>query len=813
MIGAHESVHDERAARLLAHQTLEEKAALTAGHNVWYLPRIDRLGIRALKMSDGPSGVRGAQTGTRRSLAFPCGMATGATWDPDLVRRMGEAFGDEARSKDVQVVLGPTVCIARTPLAGRTFESYAEDPHLSARIAVAWIGGVQSRGVGCCVKHFACNDQEHERTTVSAEVDERTLREVHLPSFEAAVREAGVWAVMSAYNRVNGVYCGEHPRLLGEVLKSEWGFDGAVISDWGGTHSTVEAALAGLDIEMPGRPRHLGPRLAEAVEAGDVPAAALDDHATRVLRLMSRTGVLDAPAPPDEREDDDPARRAIAREVAIAGSALLKNDGLLPLDGFRTKRIAVIGPNAAQIAIGGGGSSAVYPHRYVSFINELRARLGDVVVVHEPGCALGDGLSPMPPRLLDGAVRLEYFANPEFEGEPSGGDTIGQGQVVSAGPPVRHVPVVATSVRARGVFTPDASGTWQLGVASAGTARLLLDGTAVAESTDEATGTFFLGMGSGPMAHAVDLEAGRTYALTVELRGSASLPGAGFALHARRPLGADPIGRAVEAARDADCAIIVVGASAETESEGFDRPDLRLPGAQDALVRRVIEANPRTAVVLNCGSPVELPWADRAAAILMLWYPGEEGASALADMLTGASEPAGRLPITFPERIEDTPAHGAYYPGSDGEVVYGEGLFVGYRHYDARGIAPRLPFGHGLSYTTFELGAPTVDKDGLRVRVSVPVTNTGARRGSEVVQLYVGDAEASVPRPNKELRAFARVTLVPGATATAALELDERSFAFWDEATHGWKTEPGAFDLHIGVSSAIIRHVVRIERA
>jgi len=337
---------DDVAAQL----TLGELASLTAGRDVWHLPAIDRLGIGALKMSDGPSGVRGERVGHRRSLAFPCGMAVGASWDVDLVSRYGTALAEEAGTKGVHLLLGPTVCIPRTPLAGRTFESFAEDPHLSARLTVAYVRGVQEKGVGCCVKHFACNDQEQERMSISAEVDERTLREIHLPSFEAAVQEAGTWAVMSAYNKLNGAYCSEHPDLLGRILKDEWLFDGVVVSDWWGTHSTVEAASAGLDIEMPGPARHLGAVLEAAAGRGEIGPEVVAEHARRVLRLIERCGVLDGTTAAAEGEDDDDGRRALAHELVVSSTVLLKNEGVLPLRTVDLRRVALIGPIALRLS-------------------------------------------------------------------------------------------------------------------------------------------------------------------------------------------------------------------------------------------------------------------------------------------------------------------------------------------------------------------------------------------------------------------------------------------------------------------------------
>ena len=544
--------------------------------------------------------------------------------------------------------------------------------------------------------------------TISAEVDERTLREIHLPSFEGAVLDAGVWSIMSAYNKLNGTYCGEHPGLLGSILKEEWGFDGVVISDWFGTHSTVPAAQAGLDVEMPGPPHYLGHKLALAVEAGELDESVLDDHVRRILRLAERTGLLDRlPADGEPQDPEDPDRRRMAREVAIGGTVLLRNDGLLPLAGD-VRRVAVIGPNGDLIETGGGGSSIVVPHRALSFVDELRDRLGAAEVVYEQGCSLDRGLPMIDPRLLADGLRLEYFANASWDGEPADVDTLGRGQFIALGDPVPGVAVGDCTVRATGTFRPDVTGRWQLGVANAGKARLLLDGEVIVDNTEPTPGQFFYGMGSDTASTGVDLVAGEAHQLVVELR-CEGLPIAGFQLSAARPPVPDALERAVAAAAEADVAIVVVGSNSQWETEGADRADLHLVGDQEELVRRVLEVNPRTAVVINAGAPVETPWAEAAGAVVMVWYPGEEGAPALADIVTGAAEATGRLPITFPQRLEDS-ATQDWYPGAGGTVRYGEGVLVGYRHFDTNDVEPAFCFGHGLSYTTFDYGEPTVER-------------------------------------------------------------------------------------------------------
>ena len=789
--------------RLAGAMTLDEKASLTAGANMWYLPPVERLGIPALKVSDGPSGVRGDSLIGRRSLSLPCGMAVGSTWNPELVRQLGDVLAAEARSKNVHVLLGPTVCIVRTPLAGRTFESFSEDPLLTARIAGAYVDGVQSGGVACCIKHFACNDQEHERMTISAEVDERTLREIHLVAFQHAVQEAGVWSVMTAYNKVNGVYCGEQPDLIGGVLRQEWGFDGLVMSDWFGTHSTAPAALAGLDLEMPGPSAWLGPSLAAAVRNGEIDESVVDGQVRNVLRLMGRIGILGGgSAVPDEMEDDDPGRRAVARRVATEGTVLLVNDGLLPLHAASVGSIAVIGPNAGQLAMG-GGSSEVTPHRRRRVDEALAERLPGASVVSEVGCRIDRGLPAIDLRLLaDETLQIAYFDNPDLAGDPVATESAHTARVLWIGPPRPALTIGACSVRLSASFVPDVSGAWRLGLESAGRAVLRLDGDVVVDNTDPVRGSSFYGAGSEPVEVTFDLAAGHSYDLTVEIwPRSSSSPIMGARIGASPPDTGDEFERAVAAAAETDVAVVVVGSNGQWESEGHDRPDLALPGRQRELVEAVLEVNRRTVVVVNAGSPVEMPWAEQAGAVLMTWYPGEEGADALADMLVGLAEPSGRLPVTFPARVEDGPAglgvEGERYPGVEGKVVYGEGLLVGYRFYETTHLAPLFPFGFGLSYGDCTFEDVVAAGDG----VELTVANNGIRRGTEVVQVYVRAPESLVRRPDRELVGFVKVALDAGGRERVRVPLGAAAFRYWDVDTHAWRADPGRYEVLVGTSS------------
>jgi beta-glucosidase len=815
---------------LVAALTLDEKASLTAGVDMWHTAAIERLGIPSWKMTDGPNGARGGSFDAMTpSAAVPCGSALGATWNQQLLEQVGAVLGDQARTKQARVLLAPTVNLVRHPLNGRTFETYSEDPLLAGLLAAAFIRGAQAQGVATTVKHFVANEQETERHTIDTIVDERTLRELYLLPFELAVKEGGTLGVMTAYNRLNGDWCDEHPELL-SILRDEWGFDGLVVTDWYAVDSTVRSAEAGLDIEMPGPARQFGPKLAEAVRAGELDEAVLDRIVGRILRVFERLGALgDGPVGPEESVDRQ-EHRGVARRAAIESTVLLRNDGVLPFDVSTLSTLAVIGPNANRAQIIGGGSATLEPHHRTTPLEALRARLGGVVdVVYEQGCDIDRTVPPLPLRMeevfLDEAGR-ELLRR-----------TIDTTRVLLFGPPSPDFPA-RWSVRATGTFTPEVDGPHQFTLIQAGRARVTVDGQVVVDGTVDppGPGKAIFGMGSEQVEGAVDLRAGEPVELVIELSNEAA-PLVVAAVVGVRPVPpADLLERAVAAARAADAVVVVVGTNDDWETEGHDRVSMDLPGGQDDLVRAVCAANPRTAVVLNAGSPVTLPWADEAPALLDVWFGGQEMAEGLVDVLTGRADPSGRLPVTFPERIEHAPAYGNF-PGEAGEVRYGEGVLVGYRWYEARHLPVRFPFGHGLSYTTFSFGEPEViEGDPMLVRVRV--TNTGPRSGGEVVQLYVEPVAPTVVRPPKELKAFAKVWLEAGQSATVTLGLTDRAFAHWqpdpepykavgeryrqttvsisaaaaEPPAQGWHVTSGEYRLHVGRSSADIAHVVTVTR-
>ncbi len=839
--------HRHRVAELVAELTLDEKAALTAGVDMWTTAAVPRLGIPAVRVTDGPNGARGTQMGPAGPTAacMPCGSALGATWSPDVLEQVGGVLGQEARTKGARVLLAPTVNMHRSPLAGRNFECYSEDPLLAGRLAAAFVQGAQAQGVATTVKHLVGNDAEHERYTMSSDIDERALREIYLRPFEAAIRDGGSLGVMTSYNRVNGRWCTEQSELLDGILRREWGFDGFVITDWFGITGTAASAAAGVDLEMPGPGRAFGQALADAVRAGDVDEALVDAQVTRLLTVFARVGALDDGGPADESAVDLPEHRAVARRAATESMVLLANDGLLPLDRSALRTVAVIGPNADRAQIMGGGSASLRAHYLVTPLEALRAALGDdVSVVHEQGCdnrkntPLLGGAGTAAPSGAGEGFDVDWFANDDLSGDPVHHSHTPTADIFGLEAPVPGLGADGWSFRAHTMLTPDETGAHVFTLVQAGRGRVIVAGDTVIDGFAERPprGTAYFGMGSVEVEAPVDLVAGHPVDVVLEF--STGRSSGALRIGHRPPDPADLLDRALAAAADADAVVLVVGTNGEWESEGGDRESMDLPGRQDELVRRVLDANPATVVVVNAASPVTMDWAADARALLQIWFGGQEMAAGLADVLLGDAEPAGRLPTTLPVRLEHNPSYGNF-PGENAHVRYGESVLVGYRWYEARHLPVRFPFGHGGSYTTFAVGEPALSASsftaGERLVVSVPVTNTGARRGAEVVQCYVAPTATKLVRPPKELAAFAKVWLDPGETIIVELELDERSFAYWDPTTveraelaeraslvpmtggrgpapvPGWRVDPGRYDLHLGTSSAAIAHVVPVQ--
>ncbi len=791
---------------LLGQMTLEEKISMLAGADLWHTVAVPRLVIPQLKTSDGPNGARGAWGNMGpTSVATPVGIALGATWNPALVEKVGNVLADELEAKGAHILLAPTVNIHRTPIAGRNFECYSEDPFLSGMLASAYIKGIQDKGKGACIKHFVANDQEYERKSMSSEVDERTLREIYLEPFRIAIRNSNPWAVMSSYNRVNGTYACENDHTLLDILKGEWGYKGIVMSDWFGTYDR-EVPNSGLDLEMPGAARWMSEEhVKHALDDGPLTEEALDGKVRRLLGVIEKAGLFGKPELQPEQSEDKPQHRKIIREAAREAIVLLKNDGTLPLK--KVKSIAVIGPyaNAAQIL--GGGSSSVTPHYVVTPFEGIKNRAGKKIQVdYAPGCFIYKNLPAPAPETLsteDGrlGLNLSIFNGTEFSGAHVYSDVTARVQYDWFDKSVPNANQESFSMRMDGFFTPQESGVHTLGLSSVGWCKLYLDDEIVVDHTSDSD------MGKQVLAE-VELEGGKAYAIKLEYYWKGNPRSRKVMLGHQPPQPLDLIADAVKLAKKADVVVVLAGLNGEWEKEGADRVDMRLPGDQDKLIKKVAKVNKNTLVILNVGSPVEMPWIDKVPAVLQLWYNSQEQGNALADVLFGDVSPSGKLPTTFPVRLEDNPAY-INYPGENGKVRYGEGIFVGYRYYDKKNVAPLFPFGHGLSYTKFKysnlrLSAKSITSNDT-LKVKVDVINTGKVTGKEIVQLYVRDVQSTFARPEKELKAFAKVELKPKQKKTVTFTLDREAFWYFDVVRNAWSTEPGEFEILVGASSRDVR--------
>ncbi|MFT5195297.1 MAG: beta-glucosidase [Cellvibrionaceae bacterium] len=812
----------ERTEAILSQMTLTEKIDMLAGADLWTTVPNERLNIPAMKVTDGPNGARGGEFGMGPTAAcLPVGIAIGATWNTDLIEQLGGLLADEAKSKGANILLAPTINIHRSTLNGRNFECYSEDPWLAGRMATAYITGLQAGGIGACPKHFVANDSEFERYTMDSIVDERALREIYLAPFKAAVQEGGAWAVMSGYNKVNGVWCSENSYLLKDILKDEWGFDGIVMSDWFGTYSS-QIGTGGLDLEMPGPSRYAASLLAE-VNEGRLAESEIDDKVSRLLHTLERAGKFENPEMPEEFADDRPEHRAILRQAANEAIVLLKNDDdLLPLTSQKAQTIAIIGGNARWPGVMGGGSAIVPAHYIVTPLEGITARFGDQAELQYSIGAMSNKMLPALDKNLiktsigEQGVEIQFFDATDLSGDPVDTVTRDRMEMAFAGNINPNLKSGQNySARITGTFTPNVSGEHQFSMVSAGLGRMKINGQTVIDNWDNYNpGVSLFDLEHAEKHHTLKANAGEPLQIEVEI----SSENAGMMNMVRfgylPPLPADPIAEAVKAAQDADVAVIFVGTNHEWETEGNDQASMDLPGEQNALISAVAAVNPNTVVVLNTGTPKLLPWVDEVKSIVQMWFPGQEGGNAIADVLSGDVNPSGRLPQTFPKRYEDNPSW-LNYPGENDEVKYGEGIFVGYRSYERRKIEPLFPFGHGLSYSAFEYANLKLSHDTLQagdpLTVTVDVTNTGQAAGHEVVQLYVRDKVSRLVRPEQELKAFAKVMLNAGETKTVQLTLNEASFSYYDPAHRGWIAESGTFEIRVGRSSANILLTANVE--
>ncbi|MET7769388.1 glycoside hydrolase family 3 C-terminal domain-containing protein [Nocardia sp. NPDC005366] len=792
---------EDRIEQLLAELDLEGKLALISGASLFRMAGDPAIGLAEMPVSDGPSGVRGENWDeSDPSVSLPSGTALASTWDPTLLDDIGALIAAEARRKNVYAVLGPTMNLHRSPLGGRHFECFSEDPLLTAEMAGAYVRAVQAHGVSACPKHYVANDSETDRFTVDVHVDDRALHEVYLYPFERTV-EAGAWMLMDAYNAVNGITMTENP-LLDKPLKGAWGFDGVVVSDWTAVRTTESAAM-GTDLCMPGPPYLWGEPLAEKIRSGEIAESAIDDKVRRILRFAIRVGALDGTARPTPAFSDAQAQDLV-RRVAAQAMVLVRNDGVLPL-APRTD-LAVLGPSASEPRFLGGGSATVIPGHTTTPVEGLTGRLP---LTHTAGVHLSEDLVPAP---------LAIMTDPET-GEPGlsarylAGDTVlGTQHRTSSRLVLLGEPLAAGSdtVELRTRLRADTAGDWQIGFGGVGHIRLDIDGeTVLDENVALESGDPAAALLNPPQRRVTrTLALGEEVDVLVVTSIEAAMPGLGIILGAtlgiRRPQRADDeeFAAAVELARAASVAVVVVGTTEQIESEGVDRTSLRLPGRQDELVTAVAAVNPRTVVVVNSGAPVEMPWRDDVAAVLLAWFPGQEFGAALADILTGVVEPGGRLPTTWPKTMADVPVVNTI--PVDGVLDYTESIHIGYRAWLRAGIEPAYPFGHGLGYTTWA----TSDLVVTGRELTLTVTNTGDRPGKQVVQAYLSRPDSGIDRPVRWLAGFSTVTSAPGESRTVTIALPAR--AFQHRGITGWETEPGEFTVQVGTSVSDLPHTARI---
>ena len=797
---------EERVEDLLKRMTLEEKIQQLAG-----LPDErgmktvfnERLGIPDFKMSDGPIGVRWDE-----ATAFPSGVSLAATWDTSLAASYGRQLALETLFKGRNYILGPCINMHRLPTGGRNFESYGEDPWLTGRLAVAYVKAVQKEGVITSVKHYALNNQEWERMRLNVKVDERTLREIYLPHFEMAVKEGEALSLMAAYNKINDWYASENKHLLMDILKNEWGFRGLVVSDWGATHSTVNAIKNGLDLEMPTGEFLNEKNIKEALQRGDITLADIDNMVRRILYVKFKSGLFDRPA---NFSVPDPTQQSaqLAYDVAARSIVLLKNENnLLPLDFNALKSVAIIGPNAAIARTGGGGSSHITPRHAASPLEVFRQLAGNKIKVnYAEGVRLAASpLIPIPSQFfqtLDGkqGLKAEYFNQMKPEGKPSF-ERVDSNVDFNweDNPPAPGIGKDHYAVRWTGKLIPPKTRKYAFFTASDDGVRLTLDGRVLIDNwTDH---------GTTIDSATVELKAGQAYDIKLEFyeNGGSAVIQLGWDDFGSESESARMIAEAVDVARKSDVALLFVGSSDYIESEGYDKVNgMKLPNGQDQLIEAVTKANPKTIVVLYGGTAIDMrSWGAKVPALLDVFFPGQEGSNAIADIITGKVNPSGRLPFSFIASPDQSPAYKGYKDPSL-DAPYHEGVFMGYRYYDKNNIRPAFPFGFGLSYTTFSYDEVKVNQLGNNAyEVLVKVTNTGSRPGTEVVQLYVAPPQAA-DMPVKELKGFATLTLKPGESGTARMLLNERSFAHWDTSANSWKIRPGTYTLLVGASSADIR--------
>ncbi|KAI0340159.1 putative beta-glucosidase from glycoside hydrolase family GH3 [Trametopsis cervina] len=812
--------------------TTDEKISLLGAPNWWNTTAIERLGIPAVRMSDGPNGVRGSSHFVSTpAQCLPCATSMASTFDPEMIHEVGALLAAEAKVKSSVVLLAPTCNIQRTPLGGRAFESFSEDPHLSGIIAAAYVNGLQANGVAATIKHFVGNDQEHERTAADSVVSDRALREIYLYPFMLAQKLAKPWAFMTSYGRLHGVHTSESKWLITDLLRKEWGFDGPVISDWYGTYSVDLAINAGMELEMPGPPRWRTPLLVtHMLSAQKVLVSTIDQRVTTLLEFVQRQARRNPEVvfgDGKEGSRDSQETRDFTRKLAADGMVLLKNENsVLPVQPCKAKKVAIIGPNAKERVISGGGSAQLKASYVITPYDGLTSNAPKGVEFdYHVGCYAHKYLPTLENYLTtpDGQPgwACSFYAHDE-NNNPTG-DSVADFVLLDTRVKLNDfLPAGLSSewtIKLNGKLTFDKTAEYELGLTVAGRAKLFVNGKLTIDNwTKQRPGEFFYGQGTVEEKAVIKMEAGKSVDVRVEYTNTKPPTGPeadrsqpalmrGVRFGGCEKIDADKaLDAAVELASKSDVVIVVVGLSPEWEAEGFDRPTLDMPGRQNELIARVAKANPNTVVVLQAGSAVSMPWLNDVNGVIQAWYSGNEVGNALSDIIYGKVNPSGRLVLTLPEREEDTPAY-LNTRSENGKIYYREDLYVGYKWYQARSIKPLFPFGHGLSYTDFDFSnlklSPVSSHDAsFSLDASVTVKNIGSVAGSEVVQLYITIPEIGLSTPKLQLRGFAKAKdLAPGASAAVSIHLDKYAVSYWDAVQDAWKAQAGTYEVLVGKSS------------
>ena len=795
--------------QLIKDLTLEEKVELLSGFDAWQTNKIDRLGIPSIKMSDGPNGVRGDGNSGKSSACFPCAISIGSSWNLNLIKTLGEELASEAQLKDVDVLLGPTINIHRHPLGGRHFECFSEDPFLTGKIAIEYVKGVQSKNIAACLKHFVGNDTEFERYTVSSNIDEKTLREIYLLPFEMAIKEANAKVVMSAYNKLNNIYCSSHENLLISILKDEWRFDGYVVSDWGAARDTVENAIGGLDLEMPGPAKSWGENLITAVSDKEVSEDLINDKVKRILNVASFCKRFENPIRKPERSNDSKLKRKLLKEAAQEGMVLLKNDGILPMK-KDIKSIGIIGPNAEKAQIIGGGSATLVPYHESHPVGSFQNNFSEKTIIKSgKGCHTYRYLPEINKSLTkENGFLVEYFNVTDNRNDFISSKVLrGSKFWIFEG---FAKDIIGTEdrpdifVKFSCTYVPDISGEHAFEIFAIGKSKLLINNEEIIDNwTDPLPGDAFFAHGSSSKRGASHLEKDKSYQIEIQYKFEGNFPA--IYIGCQPPDKIDLLDEALNIAKEVDEVILLVGTNSDWETEGNDRVDFNLPGEQNTLIEKVLEINPNAIIVLNTGSPVDMPWVNKAKSILQSWYAGQEYGDALFEILTGLVNPSGKLPTTFPNRIKDTPAYSCY-PGENLQMSYDEKLLIGYKWYDRKKIEPLFHFGHGLSYTNFEYSDLRIsNSDKNNFTCSFNIENVGDISGFEISQCYISFMNCDEDEPIKKLQGFDKTYINSGEIKKIEICLDSKSFSTWDIKNHQWEIKKGVFNILIGSSSNDIK--------